>query len=234
MPDSEDEEGDSEGCVGRPSSPASDYDKQPPEIAYRSQRGRPSPQLGVDVVCYLAARFPARMEEARELSQTNDAPYGPGYRDYCRIRLINGAFVKLGLGTGPSEPKSVNVRFRGRMITITTQDVMNTFGMLQSAYDSKRSRINLMYGVYLWLDENPHAWPYAKPGTVERHFYDTMAAFFGPERLPKRGDDPSQRRPPHIRDATTLAIEKFYRTAQVIHAELGMPKKLPALPRVRE
>ena len=194
----------------------------PAEVLYRGYRGTAAPNIDQNKVDYLAFRFPNRMAEARYVAQQGRPPYGPGYRDFTRIKLINGALRDLGMGNGYGELKSVEVPFRRQMITITAQDVMNTFGMLQSSYDSKRSRINLMYAIYLWLEENPEAWPSTKKGSLEVHFRETMRAFFGPEPLQPNDHPDAANRPAHIRDATKKAINKFYEIAQIIQAGLNL------------
>ena len=72
--------------------------------------------------------------------------------------MIGGTLRDLGIGTGKQDLKQCDIVYQGHYLTVHPQDVMVTLGMVPSTYVSVRSRLELMYAMYLWLDENRDLW----------------------------------------------------------------------------
>ncbi|KAI0708302.1 hypothetical protein C8Q76DRAFT_695735 [Earliella scabrosa] len=105
----------------------------------------PAPHVNQRVVNYLARRFAARMVRAQYLS-SRPAPFGVGYRDLLRIRLIGGILRELGIGTGKQDLKDCDVLYQGSYLTVHAHDVMITFGMVPNA----ASRDATQKGTWHW------------------------------------------------------------------------------------
>ena len=190
----------------------------------------PAPHVNQRVVNYLARRFAARMVRAQYLS-SRPAPFGVGYRDLLRIRLIGGILRELGIGTGKQDLKDCDVLYQGSYLTVHAHDVMITFGMVPSTYASVRSRLDLMHATYLWLDENLDQWEPTRRTSTEWSFWMTMRAFFGAERLPDRTQALLRPLDAASRDATQKGTWHWYTIAQAIYASFGLRRSsIPAPP----
>ncbi|KAI0703090.1 hypothetical protein C8Q76DRAFT_801940 [Earliella scabrosa] len=216
-----------EGTLSSPNAHTHTAPTEPRPLATAPRRAQPLP-IDQRVVNYLARQWPARMEEARIVANL-PAPFGPGYRDIRRVRIIGGVFRDLGIGTRKQDPKECDVNDEGRYLTVTTQDVMITFGILPVTYGSLRSRLDLMNAMYLWLDENRGAWDAAGPSSEAHMFWSAMRVFFAPERLPSTltGDIPAA-----VRDAIQKGTWHWYKVAKRIHTSLGMLRDTVPAPHV--
>lgn len=65
--------------------------------------------------------------------------------------------------------------YNGRYVTVQTQDVIIMFGMIPSTFTSVRSRLELMYAVYLWLDEHTDQWDSTQRVSTEWMFWNAMS-----------------------------------------------------------
>ncbi|KAI0702098.1 hypothetical protein C8Q76DRAFT_802390 [Earliella scabrosa] len=169
------------------------------------------------------ADFAGRIEEAKRLAAT-PAPYGTGYRDLQRVKLINGTLRDLGLSNTQGDTGTVTVRFRQRWLDIGAKDVMNTFGMVPGTYHSIHSRFDNTHQVFCWLEENPTRWASTNEESVEWQFWATMREFFGPTRLPEQNKVHNPPLSAYVREAIEKGSMYFYNTSQAVWASFGLPK----------
>ena len=193
------------------------------DVLARPFRGRPVPFVEPDAVDFLAYKFAGRMEEAKRLAAT-PAPYGTGYRDLQRVKLINGTLRDLGLSNTQGDTGTVAVRFRRRWLDIGAKDVMITFGMVPGTYHSVHSRFDNTHQVFRWLEENPTRWASTNEESVEWQFWATMREFFGPTRLPEQNKVHNPPLSAYVREAIEKGSMYFYNTSQAVWASFGLPK----------
>lgn len=198
----------------------------------RQRRGESSPErVDEQVVAFLEQRFPTRMAKGREVRARTRVQIGVGYRNNILVRLIVNTFTDLGLGTQGRDMKSREVEWDGSWITVTTADVILTFGMALSTFSSTRSHVELCYRVRQWMVDNPRQWDSSEPDSEEQRLFDMLEAFCRRGVLPSITSHAGSTLTRAERDALLCAGRAVYETVgNFVKGHSGMKASLQHVP----
>ncbi|TFK81811.1 hypothetical protein K466DRAFT_604197 [Polyporus arcularius HHB13444] len=129
-----------------------------------------------EVVDFLESRYPRRMSIAKEMSLRSDRQTRAGYRKNIMVRLILSTFTDLSLGTGGTDVKRRDIPFDGRLISVSTADIVLAFGVRGNTFSTSRTHVELCYKVYQWMEDNRTLWDSA-PESDDQRLYETLSAY---------------------------------------------------------
>ncbi|KAI0712965.1 hypothetical protein C8T65DRAFT_695159 [Cerioporus squamosus] len=232
--------------------PADDVENDGEDVVFDEERGtvtgipprairgrRRGPSAGAtpqdNILAFLENRFPSRMAMSREMQARSKHQTGAGYRKNILVRLIVSTFTDLGLGTQQTDVKSREYADSEGWVTVSTNDVVQAFGMAVNTFSTARSHVEICYRVHQWMIDNPRQWDNSDDDGEESRLFEMLKAYCRRGVLPPITSPAASSLTRAERDALLCGSRTLYDSAmEFINRHGGAKGNLQAIPVVYE